>query len=376
MRITIATGPMLPVPPLLGGAIPKMWHGLAGEFTKRGHEVCIFARRFPGQPDEETLDGVRYLRAGGFSQGRSVALVLVKDFAYALANAGALPEADILVTNDFWLPVIAGWRRPSAGCIVINANRFPKGQFRLYGAAAAIAAASGAVRDAIAREYPPLASRTFVVPNPVDTRLLHPAPEARAAGGSRTLLFVGRVHPEKGVHLLADAFARIAARQPNWRLRIVGPWLEPQGGGGDAYLRQLKERLRGVPAEIAGPVFDPEALAREFRGADLFCYPSLADRGESFGLAPLEAMACGVPAVVSGLACFRDFLADGDNGWVFDHRGTDPASALAASLEGAMGDDAGRARAGERAAQIASRFGISEVADRYLDEFARLTQRP
>jgi len=375
MKITIATGPMLPVPPLLGGAIPKMWHGLAGEFAKRGHEVCIYARRFPGQPDEEVLEGVRYLRAGGFSQGRSVALVLAKDFAYAIANTGGLPAADILVTNDFWLPVFAGWLRPSAGRIVINANRFPKGQFRLYAAAAAIAAASSAVRDAIAAEYPPLAARTFVAPNPVDTGLMHPGPEQHVAGGQRTLLFVGRVHPEKGVHLLADAFAGIAARHPNWRLKIVGPWAEPAGGGGEAYLRQLKDQLRGMPAEITGPVFDPAALAHEYRASDLFCYPSIANRGESFGLAALEAMACGVPAVVSALACFRDFIADGDNGWVFDHRGADPAGALAARLEGAMVGTEDLKRAGGRACDTARRFGIEEVAGMYLAEFSRLLGR-
>lgn len=374
MRITIATGPTLPVPPVIGGAIPKMWHGLAGEFARRGHEVCICARRYPGQPDEEFRDGVRYLRAGGFPQGRSVWLDLARDFAYVMANGWGLPQADILVTNDFWLPVFAGWLRPAAGRIVINANRFPKGQFGLYRRAACIAAASRAVRDEILREQPALAERTCVIPNPVDTNLLQPAPAPRASGATRTLLFVGRVHPEKGVHVLARAFAQVAPRRAGWRLRIVGPWEEPQGGGGEAYLRQLQDLLRGAPAELAGAVFDPARLAGEYRAADLFCYPSLADRGESFGLAALEAMACGVPAVVSGLACFRDFVADGDNGWMFDHHAADPAGALAARLEAAMGDPAGRERAGARAAVTARGFGMCEVADQYLAIFSRTVQ--
>src|SRR5882724_6766341 len=151
MNITIATGPMLPVPPLLGGAIPRLWQGLAEEFARHGHAVCIIARSFPGQPRRENLNGVNYLRWGGFSQGLSVKMDLVKDFFYAACVVGKLPTGDILVTNDFWLPVFAIRFRRGAGKVVINANRFPKGQFRLYQSAARIAAASTAVRDAIVR---------------------------------------------------------------------------------------------------------------------------------------------------------------------------------------------------------------------------------
>jgi len=131
MRITIATGPLLPVPALRGGAIPRMWLGLAREFARHGHEVCVFARRFPGQPDSETDAGVRFLRVGGFDQGRLITLDILKDLAYASRAVWRLPDADILITNDFWLPVLASILRPETGRIVINANRFPKGQYFL-----------------------------------------------------------------------------------------------------------------------------------------------------------------------------------------------------------------------------------------------------
>ena len=130
MRITIATGPMLPVPTLRGGAVPRMWQGLAEQFALAGHEVTVFAREFSGQPERETIAGVRYLRWGGFDQSLSVRRDLLKDLAYAMRAVRRLPSADILITNDFWLPVFAA-RRRSVGRVVVNANRFPKGQFWL-----------------------------------------------------------------------------------------------------------------------------------------------------------------------------------------------------------------------------------------------------
>src|SRR5260370_40636213 len=132
MRITIVTGPWLPVPALQGGSVPRMWHGLAEEFAVRGNEVVLVPRTFPGQPRRESRNGVRYERRGGFAQGRSVYIDLAKDLIYAADVTRCLPAADILVINDFWLPVLAGWVRQRAGFIVLSANRVPKRQEGVY----------------------------------------------------------------------------------------------------------------------------------------------------------------------------------------------------------------------------------------------------
>lgn len=374
MNITIATGPMLPVPPLLGGAIPRLWQGLAEEFVRRGHSVGIFARSFPGQPRRGKINGVNYLRWGGFSQGLSVKLDLVKDFFYAAGATWQLPSGDILVTNDFWLPVFAARFRRDAGKVVINANRFPKGQFRLYQSAARIAAASGAVRNAIVRECPSLAAKTRVVPNPIDTSVMTPAKVRRAADENKILLFVGRLHPEKGVHILIEAFSRVPYRHPDWRLRLVGPVEEKSGGGGAAYQQRLEKLAAGLPVEFAGPVFDSGKLAEIYRQADLFCYPSFAEKGESFGVAPLESMACGVPPVVSDLECFRDYLTDGETGWFFNHRSGNPVKSLADKLTEVMITPGQISAAGQQAAAIARRFSYAAVAEQYLADFDLLSK--
>ena len=163
------------------------------------------------------------MRYGGFEQSLSIKKDLIKNFFYAAKSVSRLPHADILITNDFWLPVFAGLFRSDTGKIVVNANRFPKGQYRLYGRASRIAAASNAVRDAIVQQCPALKTRTLVFPNPIDTNVLYPLVKGRNGIEPRTLLFVGRLHPEKGVHVLVNAFSSVAGKFPNWRLRLVGP---------------------------------------------------------------------------------------------------------------------------------------------------------
>lgn len=372
MRITIATGPWLPAPALQGGAIPRMWQGLAEEFARKGHAVCIFARAYPGQPAEERIKGVEYRRWGGFQQSLSIKADLIKDFVYSAFGVGRLPQGDILITNVFWLPFLAGYFRRRAGKIVVNANRFPKGQYRLYSRAARIAAASTSIRDAIAAQTPRMADRTRVFPNPIDIDLLTPPVQNRIESKEKTVLFVGRLHPEKGVHLLIEAFRRISDRQPNWRLRLVGPIAEHQGGGGSAYENHLLALAENLPVEFTGPVFDHSKLADVYRNGHIFCYPSLAEKGEALPVAPLEAMATGLVPIVSKIDCFHDFIYEDESGFYFNQRVADPAHELALQLERAMGDVTGLQVMGERSTKIARKFGYASIAEAYIRDFEGL----
>jgi glycosyltransferase involved in cell wall biosynthesis len=352
--------------------MPKVWHGLAREFATLGHQVSIMARTFPGQPDEERDGDVHIVRTRGFAQSASLVRDLAKDFAYAANLLRRLPPADILVSNDFWVPALVPALRRSAGATVVCAARFPKGQYRLYPRVAKVVAISTAVRTAIVGEQPRMADKTVVIPLPVDVAAFVPRDGRSSSDGKRTLLYVGRVHPEKGIELLLRSFALAAAHLTHWRLKIVGPEADADGGGGEAFARRMRELARGLDVDFRGPVFDQAALATEYREADLFCYPSLAERGEAFGLAPLESMACDVPPIVSALQCFGDFVRDRENGWIFDHRARDADARLAAALTQAMTDDAVRARLGRRAETDARAFTYAAVAQRYLDEFGRI----
>jgi glycosyltransferase involved in cell wall biosynthesis len=212
-----------------------------------------------------------------------------------------------------------------------------------------------------------------VIPNPIDTGIFSPPSQRHRAPGEPLILYAGRVHPEKGVHLLIEAFRLLHAEQWPVRLRILGPVDVHLGGGGEPYLYRLRAVAGSLPVEFCAPIFDKPALAAAYRSASVFCYPSLADTGESFGLAPLEAMATGLVPVVSNLACFRDFIDDGVTGIVFDHRASDPAGALADALRALLSDPERVCRMAGVAARVATRFGRQEIASQYLADFRQLT---
>jgi len=372
MRIAIITGPWLPVPALKGGSVPRMWDGLSEQFAAAGHEVIVVARRYPGQPLNESRNGVTYKRIGGASQGRSVYLDLVKDFFYARAVLPRLPRTDILVTNDFWLPILVGWFRPNSGLIVVSANRFPKGQYRFYHRVARVIAASKAIAKAICEQTPPIAERVRCIPNPFDTGIFAPSATGRADRSEKTILYVGRIHPEKGLDVLLRAFKTLWIRHRSIRLRIVGPISAAEGGGGETYLAKLRQLANGLPVELCEPEFDVLRLANIYRDADLFCYPSRAEKGEALPVAPLEAMSTGLPVVVSNLECFSDFVEDGKTGLQFDHRGSDPAKTLASKLDEALRNWPRMLAIGEAAQQLVQRFGFRQIAKQFLTDFETL----
>ncbi|OUL30818.1 glycosyltransferase family 4 protein [Nostoc sp. 106C] len=371
MIINIATGPWLPVPAVQGGAIPRLWQGLAEEFAARGHKVRILCRSYPGQPQTEVINGVEYIRRGGLPQSTNIILDLLKDFFYGLLTFPTLPPADILVINDFWLPVFAALR-PQVGHIVVNAARFPKGQYRLYTGVARFAAVSTAVQEAIVQEYPSAIRKTKVIPNPIDTSIFSPATQPKLEKKEKVILYVGRIHPEKGVHLLLNAFSILSQQINTVKLRIIGPVKENQGGGGETYLRNLHFIAEGLNVEFLEPIFDVHKLAEAYREADIFCYPSLAEKGESFGVAPLEAMASGLVPVVSSLNCFNDFIEEGRTGCFFEHSSPEATKKLATALKLAICNPDKIEKMSFQARHKASDFSYEKIASLYISAFEEL----
>ena len=373
MRITIVQGAFLPAPPLLGGGVEKMWFGLAPEFARAGHEVVYVSRRYEGLPDEETRDGVRHVRVAGFDAPRNKLLYRACDLAYALRARRALPAADIVVTNTIFLPLFI--RDPRAGKLCVHVARYPKGQMRLYRHADRLHTVSHAVGRAIADELPAIAGKVRVIP-PFLTS--DPVPlDAAALDAPRepSVLYLGRVHPEKGLDLLLRAFGDFVARTPEtpWRLRIAGPWAAKMGGGGDEYKARLDALAAGFRDRVdwLGHLGNAE-LNAACRRAAVFVYPSLAEKGESFGIAPIEAMAQGCPAIVSDLACFRDYLQDGRTGLVFDHRAADAPAALGAQLLRLARDPALRHELVYTGYAKAWEFTRERIAAMYLEDFQAL----
>jgi glycosyltransferase involved in cell wall biosynthesis len=159
-------------------------------------------------------------------------------------------------------------------------------------------------------------------------------------------------------------------------LLLCGPVDVARGGSGSEYRDALAARLATtLPSDrvtFATAEFDESALARRYREIDLFCYPSLATQGETFGVAVVEAMAAGAVPVVSDLACFRDFVRAGLNGQRFDHTRPDAAALLAETLAELIADSALRTFLATQAVIDARIYDFPVYAERLLADFRTL----
>jgi glycosyltransferase involved in cell wall biosynthesis len=128
-----------------------------------------------------------------------------------------------------------------------------------------------------------------VIPNGIDIGAESANP---SANGLRRLLFFGRLHPVKGIDLLLRAWQQIENRFPDWELHIAGVSDPP---GYQEQMEQLAGSLGIRRVCFPGPAFGPDKT-RQFQQAELFVLPS---HSENFGVAVAEALAHGVPAIVT-----------------------------------------------------------------------------
>jgi Glycosyltransferase len=366
VKISILQGAFLPVPALRGGAVEKMWFALGPEFAARGHEVTHVSRGCDGLAAEESICGVKHVRVRGYDRPAKLAHSLLLDLFYTWRASRSLPAADVVVTNTFWAPIVLPRR---CGAIYVDVQRMPKGQMKRYGRAARLRANSSAVVQAILAEAPEAQARVRMIPNPLPFTNERPVEWGRK---TKTILYAGRLHPEKGIELLLEAWRNVRASRKldGWKLELIGATKGAEGGGGENWAAELQRKFSAADVSWYPPIYDAAELYRAYERATVFVYPSLAEKGETFGVAPLEAMAWGAVPVVSDLACFRDFIEPGANGFSFNHRGEGATHALARALEQAAGGEV--REIAERTTRVRETHSNAKIAAQFLEDFATL----
>ena len=126
----------------------------------------------------------------------------------------------------------------------------------------------------------------------------------------KQVLYLSRVHMQKGVELLVDAWKRIHSDFADWQLHIVG-------NGEAEYIHGLENKVKSLglkdSIKILPPMFG-EAKINVYQESALFCLPSYS---ESFGMVIAEAMSCGTP-VITTTNCPWNILNDTKTGWCID----------------------------------------------------------
>ena len=206
----------------------------------------------------------------------------------------------------------------------------------------------------------------FVVPNGVhlaDFADLPPAEPFRARWGLGTgpvVFFLGRLHARKGVQLLIPAFAAATRNLPQARLLVVGP-----DEGMRAQLEALA-RAEGVAERVVftGLLTGAEKLAA-LAAADVFALPAV---GEGFSMAALEALACGLPAVLTP-GCHFPEVAEAGAGVVVPRE----VGALGEALGALLRAPERRAAMGQAArALVAQHYTWGRVVAQLTDVYRRV----
>jgi glycosyltransferase involved in cell wall biosynthesis len=224
----------------------------------------------------------------------------------------------------------------------------------------AVIGCSDFITKRVAARFPELGARCHTVYNGVDTGhfSMRQGPHAEPDPSSGRIVFVARVSPEKGVHVLLDAFRRVLQRRPRARLDIVGaagpmialPYSYNVAISEDPLVQALArfygnsvvDKVRRQLLPVAPSYFDDlKACIRNglsdnvfvrgqlahgdlldvYREADVFAFPSVWE--EPFGMPIVEAMACGVPVVATRGGGIPEIVEEGVTGLLVergDHR--------------------------------------------------------
>jgi spore coat protein SA len=354
-----------------------------GRRLARRHEVVTYPKWVPGEKALETHEGVTYRRIPeGIDRALNGLRILdaarlfgrrrpfrLSPFYYAhygreVARDVRARGCDLIhlhTVSNFVLPL----RRANPRArIVLHMHDHSLADFdpEVIGPrlaqAALILGCSRYVANAIRRLHPAAAARCHELYNGVDERFLQVTSDPAA---SRTVLYVGRLCPEKGVHVLLSAMSTVLRSQPQARLSLVGPlelspkdYVDPQerdplfAGLARYYSRpgdyqDLINRDAGAlggHACLQGRVANAE-ICPHYARAGIFVFPSLWH--EPFGIPVIEAMAAGLPVVATRAGALPEVVVDGETG-ILVERGD--SEGLAAAIGTLLADPHLRQRMG------------------------------
>ncbi len=346
------------------------------ELARRGHVVHVLTRAIPGYPivDEEYRGILIHRWIKTAASGPLFGLSFVAGVARALRNLRS--EIDLVHTHQaLWEAVATGLARPLLGRLPALIQPASAGYYgeaeelsRTRGAAIlrrVILSNTGfaAISAEIEREWRGLGvapERIIRLASGVDAEEFRPGSspvEAKLLPRPR-VMFTGRLHPQKNLPMLLDAWLEVSRRSPA-NLILVGPGNDRQA---------LSERVAALGldgrVQFVGAVDNP---ADYLRAADIFVLPSLAE-GMSNSL--LEAMATGLPCVASGIGGNTDLIADGSTGRLVADR---TPEAWSRTLLDLLDDPAAAQRMGAAARRrIDEEFALPVVVDRYLALYRRM----
>jgi len=193
----------------------------------------------------------------------------------------------------------------------------------------------------------------------------------RFLGGHKgpLILFLARIHAKKSPDVLIQAMGLLIKERPEARLAIVGPPDPP------AFMEKVREWIQEAGVEghtiITGNA-NAQMRLEAFTDADMYVLPSQA---ENFGFSVFEAMACGVPVVVSNAINYASEIAESGAGFSLQRT----PEAFASAMKQLIDDPARRSAMGARGREFSRRYPVKDTGRKLantIDSIVRQKQPP
>lgn len=292
-------------PYVVGGFERRVWE-LARRMASRGHEVHVYGMKFWDGPETIHREGVlihgicprmRFYRDGGRSVREAVVFAAFCLFPMLAEKFDIIDCQEFPYLHCFVVRAASGFRR--GNLVVTWAEIWGTYWFEYLGRAGCFGialekAVSGlkachiAMSETTRGDLEALSGRKIreMIPNGIDISRIRSIPPA---GAPSDIIFAGRLIREKNVDLLIRAVGRLLPENPGIRCIIIGDGPE-------------KERLMGLAGDLGvdgsvlftGFLKGDEEVIGHLKSSKVFVFPSTR---EGFGIAALEAMACGLPVV-------------------------------------------------------------------------------
>lgn len=381
----------------------------------RSHDVIAYCALGRGQQRVEEFDGVEYRRISTWLDRR---LLHRQKIRRLIDPDGWRNRPQPLYNSSLWYrhfigEVIADPSLQDCDIVhIMNISQFvpivrarlPKSRIVLHmhcqwleqldaaviepriNAADLVLGVSNFIAAGVRRRFPSLAQRCSHLYNGADISLFARPPGVQPK--PKQLLYIGRLAPEKGVHILLDAFQIVLAQHPDAHLELIGPEMvlsreqlfpacdDPHVLALESYFRPgaYAELLRAKLSELpSGSVsFLNEGLkfielVPHYHAASIFVFPSVCE--EACPLPPIEAMASGIPVVATRDGPLPEIVEDGRSGLLVERSNVQAlADAILQLLSNPDRRDAMAAAAFQRASTT---FSWDRIAEHLLKEYER-----
>jgi N-acetyl-alpha-D-glucosaminyl L-malate synthase BshA len=343
------------------------------ELARRGHEIHFISYASPfrlrGFAERVTFHEVTQVEYPLFEQSSPYALALaVKQHEvavresldlmhvhYAIPHAATAWLAKQMMKEERDLKIVTTLHGTDITLVGQDPSYFTLTKFSIE-QSDAVTAVSAFLREETYKAFGCAGCDVAVIPNFINPADYHPATDAAACrrplapAGHRILIHVSNFRPVKRVLDVVHVFAGVRKAMPA-TLVLVGDGPDRDAAEHEVDRLGLKRDVR-----FLGKV---DNVGEVLRGGDLFLLPSAT---ESFGLAALEAMACGVPVIASAAGGIPEVVTDGETGALA------PVGDVTGMTERALAilmDAPGHERMKRNAAARALEFAAERIVPRY-----------